>query len=234
MTTLPVTFSHPATPINDMTALPAAASSDQLTDNEVVRRVLDGDTALFEILMRRYNQRVYRAVRAVLRADDDVEDVMQQAYLNAFAHLRQFAERAQFSTWLIRIAVNEALARLRKRDRFVWQGGDEMLELETSVPNPEQQALTGQMREVMETELAALPPFYRTVLVLRDVEGLSTAEAASCLDVSEDVVKTRLHRARTMVRERLTKRIGATLETVYPFGNARCDRVVAAVMARLS
>ena len=211
-----------------------AVTTEQLTDLEVVHRVVAGDTALFEILMRRYNQRVYRAVRAVLRTDDDVEDVMQQAYLNAFAHLRQFADRAQFSTWLIRIAVNEALARLRKRDRDAWDGDEDVMRtIESAVPSPEQQAQTSQLRAVMEEELAALPATYRTVLVLRDVEGLSTAETASCLDVSEEVVKTRLHRARGMVRERIASRAGAMLTSVYPFGNARCDRVVEAVMARL-
>jgi len=205
-----------------------------MTDSDLVRRVVGGDAALFEILMRRYNQRVYRAVRAVLRTDDEVEDVMQQAYLNAFANLRQFAERAQFSTWLIRIAVNEALARLRKRDRDAWDGDEDVMSrIESAAPNPEQQAQTSELREVMEEELAALPATYRTVLVLRDVEGLSTAETASSLDVSEEVVKTRLHRARAMVRERIADRAGAALTSVWSFGNARCDRVVEAVMARL-
>ncbi len=210
-------------------------ASEQISDAEVVRRVLDGDTAVFEILMRRYNQRVYRAVRAVLRDDAEVEDVMQQAYLNAYAHLGQFAERAQFSTWLIRIAVNEALARIRKRGRLELDGGEDVIAFAASdTPDPEQQALTSQMRAVVEAEVEALPMSYRTVLVLRDVEGLSTAEAASCLGVSEDVVKTRLHRARAMVRDGLTRRAGVTVESIYEFGNSRCDRVVAAVMARLS
>ncbi len=214
-----------------MTAF-ALETSDQLSDAEVVRRVLDGDTALFEILMRRYNQRVYRAVRAILGSDDDAEDVMQQAYLNAYAHLKQFEERAQFSTWLTRIAVNEALARRNKKHR--WEGDEElMLTIEADGPDPEQQAFASQMRDVMESELAALPAAYRTVLVLRDVEGMSTAEAAECLDVSQDVVKTRLHRARSMVRAAIERRAGATLPALYPFGNARCDRVVAAVMARI-
>jgi RNA polymerase sigma-70 factor (ECF subfamily) len=216
------------------TAAHALETSEPLSDIEVVRRILGGDTALFEILMRRYNQRVYRAVRAILGSDEDAEDVMQQAYLNAYTHLGQFEERAQFSTWLIRIAVNEALGRRRKRQRTAWDGGEElMVELESNVPNPEQQALTSQMREVMERELAALPAAYRTVLVLREVEGLSTAETAECLSVSEDVVKQRLHRARGMVRAALERRAGETLSAVYPFGNARCDRVVAAVMARI-
>jgi RNA polymerase sigma-70 factor (ECF subfamily) len=218
-----------------MTIAAPLLAGNEIPDSEVVARVVAGDTALFEILMRRYNQRVYRAVRAILGSDEDTEDVMQQAYLNAFTHLRQFEERARFSTWLIRIAVNEALARRRKQQRTPWDGGDElMIAIESDVPDPEQQALTSQMREVMQSELAALPAAYRTVLVLRDVEGLSTAEAADCLSVSEDVVKTRLHRARTMVRNAITRRAGATLEEIYPFGNARCDRVVAAVMARIA
>jgi RNA polymerase sigma-70 factor (ECF subfamily) len=212
-----------------MTAATLLATGEQLSDADVVARVRAGDTALFEILIRRYNQRVYRAVRAVLRGDDEVEDAMQQAYLSAFANLGQFAERAQFSTWLIRIAVNEALARLRKRGRFEW----EMPEMESTAPNPEQQAAISQMREVVEQELEALSTTYRTVLVLRDVEGLSTAETAEALGVSDDVVKTRLHRARAMVRDGLARRAGETLQAIYPFGNARCDRVTASVMARL-
>lgn len=216
------------------TAALALDTSQQLSDAEVVRRVVDGDTALFEILMRRYNQRVYRAVRAILGSDEDTEDTMQQAYLNAFTHLRQFEERAQFSTWLIRIAVNEALGRRRKSQRHPWDGDEElMMAIESEAPNPEQQALTSQMREVVERELAALPANYRSVLVLREVEGLSTAETAECLNVSEDVVKTRLHRARGMVRAALERRAGETMTAIYPFGNARCDRVVAAVLTKL-
>jgi RNA polymerase sigma-70 factor, ECF subfamily len=214
-----------------MTTALAPTAAEPLIDAEIVRRVVDGDTALFEILVRRYNQRVYRAVRAVLRNDEDVEDVMQQAYLSAFAHLRQFAERAQFSTWLIRIAVNEALARLRKRGRVEWEM--EIPEMESTAPSPEEQAQTAQIRDVVEQELDALPSTYRTVLVLRDVEGLSTAEAAEALGVSEDVVKTRLHRARAMVRDGLARRAGESLRQVYSFGNARCDRVTAKVMAVL-
>jgi RNA polymerase sigma-70 factor, ECF subfamily len=215
-----------------MTAIPLI-QNEPAADAEIVRRVVEGDTALFEILMRRYNQRVYRAVRAVLRDDDDVEDVMQQAYLNAFANLRRFEERAQFSTWLIRIAVNEALGRARKRGRMESWGDELMSVIQSNEPSPEQSAATVQMREVMEEELAALPLPYRTVLVLRDVEGLSTSETASVLGVSEDVVKTRLHRARAMVRDGLSRRAGITIESIYEFGNARCDRVVASVMARI-
>lgn len=210
-----------------------AIAAQPLTDEELVARIADGDAALFEILMRRHNQRIYRAVRAVLRADDDVEDVMQQAYLNAYTHLRQFAGGAQFSTWLTRIAVNEALARRRRGAMFVQEDEETILADETT-PDPEQQASTAQLREVMEREVAALPDAFRTVVVLRDVEGASTSETASILGISEDLVKTRLHRARALLRERLYRRAGVTLESLFTFGNARCDRVVAAVMARIT
>jgi RNA polymerase sigma-70 factor, ECF subfamily len=203
-----------------------------LSDEEIVERVIGGDAAMFEVLMRRYNQRVYRAVRAVLRDDDQAEDVMQQAYLNAYAHLGQFEKRAQFSTWLTRIAVNEALARRGKRT--AGEEDESMMELvASSAPDPEQQTLAAELREVMQREVEALPDSFRSVFVLREVEGLSTAETSDTLGISEDLVKQRLHRARTQVRDNLYRRAGVTLESLYSFGNARCDRVVAAVMARV-
>jgi RNA polymerase sigma-70 factor (ECF subfamily) len=218
-----------------MTSAPATTLREQHTDEEIVRRIVGGDAALFEILMRRHNQRIYRAVRAVLRADDDAEDVMQQAYLNAYQHLHQFAGDAQFSTWLTRIAVNEALGRRRKRTRALDQGtADVDISLvESDTPDPEQEASNSELRDVVEREVAALPDAFRTVVVIRDVEGLSTSETATCLGISEDLVKQRLHRARAMLRENLYQRAGVTLASLFAFGNARCDRVVAAVMAQI-
>lgn len=218
-----------------MTSALATTLREHTTDEELVRRIVDGDAALFEILMRRHNQRIYRAVRAVLRADDDAEDVMQQAYLNAYQHLHQFAGDAQFSTWLTRIAVNEALGRLRKRTRALDQGTEhvDISLVESGTPDPEQQASHSELRDVMEREVAALPDAFRIVVVMRDVEGLSTSETAECLGISEDLVKQRLHRARAMLRENLYQRAGVTLASLFAFGNARCDRVVAAVMARI-
>lgn len=208
---------------------------EHVTDEELVQRVVDGDAALFEILMRRHNQRIYRAVRAVLRADEDAEDVMQQAYLNAYRALPQFAGDAQFSTWLTRIAINEALGRRRKRIRSAEGQEDVDITLvESNEPDPEQQASQSELRDVMEREVAALPDAFRAVVMLRDVEGLSTSETAQCLGVSEDLVKQRLHRARAALRDNLYRRAGVTLESLFSFGNARCDRVVSAVMARLA
>jgi RNA polymerase sigma-70 factor, ECF subfamily len=208
---------------------------EHLEDEEIVRRVVAGETALFEILMRRHNQRIYRAVRAIVRDDGEAEDVMQQAYINAYQHLHQFADRARFSTWLTRIAVNEALARMRKHGRLTLIREEEAMSVvESTQPDPEQQALTSQLRHVVEREVNALPETYRSVFMLREVEGLSTTETAECLSLTEDVVKTRLHRARTILRDNLYRRAGVTLETLFAFGNTRCDRVVAAVMARIN
>ncbi|HVR40595.1 MAG TPA: RNA polymerase sigma factor [Thermoanaerobaculia bacterium] len=214
-------------PLPDLKATPSV-----LTDEDVVRRVIDGETALFEIVMRRYNQRIYRVVRAIVRNDDDAEDVMQQAYVNAYEHLRQFAGGAKFSTWLTRIAINEALARVRKRGLHAVDE-NEMMEIESNEPDPERLAAASELREVVESEIALLPDAYRTVLMLREVEGLSTSETAECLGVNDDVIKTRLHRARSILRDNLYRRAGLTFEGVFPFGNARCDRVVANVFTRI-
>jgi len=213
-----------------MTAIPETSLGDTLTDAEIVRRVLAGETSLFELIMRRYNQRVYRSVRAIVRDESDAEDVMQQAYVNAFAHLGQFAERAAFSTWLTRIAINEALARIRPR-ALQLVDDDALPELESPSPNPEEAAMTSEIKEVVESEISALPESYRSVFMLREVEGLSTLETAECLGVSEDVVKTRLHRARAMLREKIYRR--TSFGSVFTFGQSRCDRIVVNVMARI-
>jgi len=208
------------------------------SDQEIVRRVQQGEAALFEVLMRRYNQRLYRVARSITRDDAEAEDVMQQSYLNAFTHLDQFAQRAQFSTWLTRIAVHEALARVRRRRRLteidaMSDTDDGPGVLRSTRPNPEQEALTGELRAALEASLDAIPEMYRTVFVLRDVEGLSTVEAAECLETSEDVVKTRLHRARAALRRELLARAGSEARQAFSFHALRCDRIVANVMARL-
>ena len=207
-----------------------------VSDEEAVRRICAGESALFELLMRRHNQRIYRAVRAILRTDDDVEDVMQQAYLNAYQHLGQFAGGAKFSTWLTRIAVNEAIGRKRKGGREAGEGDESIMIslVESNEPDPERQANNSELRDLLEREVSALPTSFRSVIIMRDVEGLSTTETAEVLGISEDLVKQRLHRARTMLKDKLARRAGITLASAFSFGNARCDRVVAGVMDQLS
>ena len=210
---------------------------DEHDDADVIRQVLQGNTAMFELLMRRYNERVYRAARAIVRDDSEAEDVMQQAYVNAFTHLRQFNGSAQFSTWLTRIAINEALARVRRQGRYETYD-DDLSNLEPFMStdpseNPERQAFTGELRELLESAIDTLPDGMREVFVLRDVEGLSTAEAAECLGVTDDVVKTRLSRGRAILRRVLLERAGATTPEAFRFLRPRCDRVVANVLARI-
>lgn len=209
-----------------------------LTDEEVARRVLLGETPLFEILMRRYNQRLFRVVRGIIRDDSEAEDVVQEAYVNAYTHLDQFAGRAKLSTWLTRIAVNEALARARRGARLDpletgSETGDLMDTLSSRDPDPERQAVTGEMRATLESAIDTLAPLYRSVLMLRDVEELSTAEAAECLGVTEETVKVRLHRARGMLREKLYDMVGQEAPQAFRFDGARCDRMVRNVMDRI-
>lgn len=214
-------------------AQPIASPVDPISDEEIVARVVKGETLLFELLMRRHNQRVYRTIRAILGTDEDVEDAMQQTYLNAFAHLSSFAGHARFSTWLTSIAVNEALGRRRRLGIVPKSDDDTILHIKSNAPDPEQQAMTSELQQFLEQEITSLPDHYRTVLILRQVEGLSTEETAQCLGVSTDVVKTRLRRARVMLREALLDRAGVTFDRLFAFEAPRCDRVVAAVMARI-
>src|SRR5215471_18753261 len=178
-----------------------------LSDEEVVRRVINGERALFEILMRRYNQRLFRVTRSIVTNDLEAEDIIQDAYVRAYEHLNQFEGRARFSTWLTKIAIYEAYARLRRSD---YQKVDsisglenESLQMRAKERDPEQQIYDGELKMVLEKAFDALPDNYRSVFMLREIEGLSTAETAECLEISEENVKTRLHRARTLLQQEL-------------------------------
>jgi RNA polymerase sigma-70 factor (ECF subfamily) len=212
------------------------ARGSLLTDEELVREIVAGRTALFEIVMRRHNERLYRAARAILRDDAEAEDVMQQAYVNAYAHLEQFDGQAAFATWLTRIAVYEALSRVRRRQRLNLTDAvieDQPMPLPSS-SDPEQQAMTRELGTLLEAAIEQLPDGSREVFVLRAVQGLSTADTAGSLDISEDAVKTRFSRAKAMLRRDLAERAGILAPTVFAFQAPRCDRVVAAVLARIS
>jgi RNA polymerase sigma-70 factor (ECF subfamily) len=210
----------------------ALSDRGTLSDEEIVSRVLGGERPLFELLMRRYNERIYRTVRSVLRDDAEAEDAMQQAYVDAFQHLGDFAGRARFSTWLTRIALNEALARRRRNHPEV--AGDEAMEpVADPRRSPEQRASDGELQRILADAIDQLPEHYRTVFVLRAVQGLSIDETAESLDLNEDTVKTRLHRARHLLQSAILLRTEPQLESALPFPATRCDRVVAAVLQRL-
>ena len=186
-----------------------------LTDEQAVERVLAGETGLYELLMRRYNQRLYRISRSALRNDPEAEDVVQDAWVRAYEHLDRFSGGARFATWVTKIALCAGLARAKC-------GEDE-------TPNMEHTEL----RELLESAVERLPEHYRSVFVLREIEQLSIADTAECLDLSEEAVKTRLHRGRALLRRDLAERIGAVSTEAFPFLGARCDRIVARVMERI-
>jgi RNA polymerase sigma-70 factor (ECF subfamily) len=193
------------------------------TDSAIIARVLGGARDEFETLVRRHNQRLFRAARAILRSDVEAEDVLQQTWLEVFRHLGQFRGDAQFTTWATRIAVNAALAHARKQPVIA-----EVVD-EADNHTPDDDVEQAQLGKILERCLADLPQGAREVMVLRDVLELDTAETAACLGVSEEAVRVRLHRARAAVAASLTDR----MDGVYKFDGARCDRITARVMAAI-
>jgi RNA polymerase sigma-70 factor (ECF subfamily) len=207
----------------------------EIADEEVARRVLAGEVELFELLLRRYNQRLFRVARGIVGDDGEAEDVLQDAWVRAFTHLADFRGEARLATWLSRIAVHEAFARLRRGKRHVVLTPEAADQLPApAVESPEGEALTGELRAALERAIGALPPLYRSVFLLREVEGLSTLETARSIEVTVETVKVRLHRAKALLRRQLAERLAATTRRVFGFDGERCDRVVAAVLARIS
>lgn len=201
-------------------------------DGEVVRRVLSGERRLFEVLMRRYNQRVYRVIRAILRSEAEVEDAMQQAWLKAWRRLPQLAAPEAVAGWLSRIAANEALNRVRRREPVdpLPEGDDMESRMAT---DPERQASARELARMVEEVADRLPEGQRAAFVLRDVEGLDTAEAAGLLGVTADALKVRLHRAHVALRAELGAAVDQAPEA-FRFEAPRCDPMVAWVMARIA
>lgn len=216
------------------------ADKVQMSDEELVSRVLAGETEQFAILMRRHNRRTYRVARAVVRDDAEAEDVAQEAYVRAYQHLDQFQGRASFATWLTSIAFHEALARIRRRarqqeiDAMDESSRDSLPELSVRNGSPEKSASNSEISSLLEDSIDSLPDKYRQIFVLRDVEEMSTADTAACLGISEENVKVRLHRARALMRKQLYVRAGARSSAAFQFMGKRCDRLVNTVMVRIT
>lgn len=214
-------------------------------DDELVRRIVRRDNVAFEAMMRQYNRKLFRIARSILKDDAEAEDALQEAYFDAYRNIESFRGDARLATWLTRLVINQALARLRKRrrDRVVvpFNGGDDPNDgnpdieaiADTGSESPEAAATRSQMRRLLERKIDELPVAFRSVFVMREVEELSVEETAECLSIPAATVRTRLFRARAMLREALAREIDLATPGVYDFGGARCDRIVAAVFARL-
>ncbi len=209
-------------------------------DAALVSRALARDKEAFRIIMRRNNQRLYRIARGGVRDDAEAEDVVQEAYVQAFAHLGTFRGTASLSTWLSRITINEALGRLRRRRRAERAGIGGMPEAEIihfprdpSQVDPEKTMAQRQLLHLIEQATDNLPEAFRTVFIARLIEGMTVEETAELLGVRPQTVKTRLHRARALVRKELDAKVGPILLDAFPFAGRRCDRLTAAVLHRL-
>lgn len=209
----------------------------EASDVALVAAVLAGDTGAFEVLMRRYNRVLFRTARAILHHDADAEEAVQEAYLKAYLNLGNFAGDARLSTWLVKIAVNESLGRLRRRmpggaldERAEWKM---TADVPAAAPSPEAAAAHSELRSLLEAAIDALPQAQRTVFMLRAVEEFTTEDTAECLGIPPDTVKTRLHRAKRQLRRSLQRRADSALCDTFPFAGARCDRIVARVLLRL-
>ena len=226
-----------------MSPIGALDSANALSDLEIVRQVLEGDTSRFELIMRRYNRRLYRIARGLLRNDLDAEDAVQDAYLHAYEKLRDYQGRGPLSAWLAKITVNEALGRLRRTDSV----GDSisfddptqseeanfMAHVTSNLPSPELLAARGEMRRLLESAIDALPEAYRMAFILCGVEEMSVAETANCLAVQQATVKTRYHRARKILQQQVLGLLDTSTAEVFAFDGVRCDRIVSGVLRRL-
>jgi RNA polymerase sigma-70 factor (ECF subfamily) len=213
-------------------------------DAELARRIGQRDERAFEAMMRRHNRMLYRLARSILKEEADAEDAVQEAYLAAYRNIASFRGGSRLSTWLGRIVINEALARLRKQKHAavivpfatVERGEprieeDEMADDRTEPP--EAAAMRAELRRLLERKIDDLPAQFRTVFVLRDVEELSVEETAECLNVAAATVRTRAFRARALLRESLAQEVGVATVNAFGFAGERCDRIVAAVLDRL-
>ncbi len=204
-----------------------------MSDEQVVACVRQGDVALFEIVLRRYNQRLYRTARAITGAAGAAECVVQDACVRAYRSLEQFAGRTTFATWLTKLTINEAVEWLRHEGRLV-EFEETMPTVSSNAPRPAQHDANRELGELLEEAADALPEIYRVAFMLRDVEGLSTCETAACLNITEQTAKTRLHRARVLLRNHLAARAQTAVPATFQFAGARGDALVTVVLARIA
>ena len=220
-----------------------SVSTDDASDPELAARAANGDERAFERIMRRHNRLLFRAARSILKSDAETEDALQEAYLRAWRSLARFRAESKLSTWLVRIVINEALGRLRRRGALVIpldtatdsaQPASELWTEDDPDREPERIAMRAEMRRLMETRIDLLPDAFRSVFMLRAVEEMSVEEVAVALDLPQATVRTRFFRARGLLRESLSRDVDVAIGDAFAFAGDRCDRIVANVLARLS
>ena len=231
-----------------MARLPIPSAAATVDDAELVARIGRCDQAAFEILMRRYNSKLFRVARAIIKNDEEAEDALQDTYLDAYRRIGSFRGESQLVTWLTRIVINQALMRLRrrKRERVVMPfasgrgGSPERARADTApdmaddrIESATDATMRAEVRRMLERRIDELPVAFRTVFVMREVEDLSVEETAASLSIPAATVRTRLFRARALLREALARDIDSATVEVFQFDGERCDRVVANVLARV-
>lgn len=216
-----------------------AFSKQTMNETTIIKRILAGEKELFEILVRRNNQRLYRVIRSYIKDESEIEDVMQDSFIKAYTKLHQFKLAASFSTWLIRIGINESLAKLKKKDKTYHLS--EQLDGFKDSPflkvsdckqlNPQDRMIQHEAKQLLESVIDDLALKYRTIYILKEVEEMSLKEIADALSLTVGNVKVRLHRAKMMLKEKLYER--SVDKNIFDFGFSRCDRVTESVMSRL-
>ncbi len=214
----------------------SAEAYSHLSDKEIIQRVLSSETPLFEVLMRRYNQRLFRVQRSYIDDEEAIKDTLQLTFLKAYENLHSFRGEAKFSTWITRIAINEALKYLDRQKRYVnLSMADEKRPVNgqhmDTDNTPEDHAIQHDYKQLLEKAVGGLPPKYRSVYLMREIEGLSTKETAECLEISLSNVKIRLHRAKQMLQEEVKREVGEA--EIFDFMGERCDRLVYNVMRQI-
>ena len=226
-----------------MSPAPTSAAAVALDDAELARRISASDQAAFEMLMRQHNSKLFRVARSILKDDAEAEDTLQDAYLDAYRHMGQFRGGARLGTWLVRIVINHSLMRLRKQKRHrvvVSFSGDatdaERVQADVADDNaepPPSTTLRAEVRRMLERRIDELPVAFRTVFVMRDVEDMTVQETAECLAIPAATVRTRLFRARALLRQSLARDMDVATGDVFGFAGDRCDRIVAALHRRI-
>jgi len=205
-------------------------------DEELISRILNGETGLYEHIIRKYNQRMYRICMSIIHDDAEAEDIMQNAYIKAYENLHKFEGKSKFGTWLLRILINESLLWLQKNKRKISYKQSVLADnktdsFNTKINNPAHQVMNNELKKILEEAIGQLPAKYRTVFIMREVENMSTEETGKSLQISQINVKVRLNRAKEMLRKTL---MNSEYKELYSFHAIRCDRIANNVMQRIN